>query len=71
MSKLVTCLDATGLEITKELYRALETLGADPGLLGCIGSWGDTLDDMDVLACIHSWNEMGEPFHPDVVAKPK
>jgi hypothetical protein len=64
MRKLTTCLDATGAEIKNEIYRAMEMLGADAGLLACIGSWGDTLDDRDVLEMIRSWNEMGEPFHP-------
>jgi hypothetical protein len=37
---LRTCLDATGLLIVREIYRACEMLGADPGLLSAIGSWG-------------------------------
>jgi hypothetical protein len=30
----------------------MATLGADPKLLGAIGSWGDTLDDESVLALL-------------------
>ena len=60
-----TCLNETGLAIASEIYGAFELLGADPGLLGTIGSWGDTLDDADVLKQLRSWNETGEPFVPD------
>lgn len=59
-----TCLDDTGLLIVREVYRACEMLGADPGLLAAIGSWGDTLDDVEDLKMLKSWNEMGEPFVP-------
>ena len=65
MSSLKTCLDDTGLLIVRELYQACEMLGADPGLLSAIGSWGDTLDDAEILKTLKSWNEMGEPFVPD------
>ena len=64
-----TCLDATGLKIVRELYLAVEFLKGDPGLLACIGSWGDTLDDAEVLDMLKSWNEMGEPFTPICIAK--
>jgi hypothetical protein len=36
-------------ENTTEIYRAFEFLGADARLLATIGSWGDTLDDSQVL----------------------
>ena len=65
MSAISTCLDETGLLIVREIYRACEMLGADPGLLSAIGSWGDTLDDTDILEMLKSWNEMGEPFSPE------
>lgn len=61
-----TCLDDIGLKIIEELYRAAEALGADPCLLGTIGSWGDTLDDVDVLDNLKRHNEMGECFAPEV-----
>jgi hypothetical protein len=64
-----TCLDETGLKIKQELYRAAEHLNADPGLLASIGSWGDTLDDAEILDMLKSWNEMGEPFTPTHVAR--
>jgi hypothetical protein len=64
-----TCLDQTGLQIVGgEIYRAIETLGGNPGLLVCIGSSGDTLDDTEILDLITTWNEMGEPFSPDISA---
>ena len=60
-----TCLDDTGNQIVREIYTVFETLGADPGLLSTMGSWGDTLDDAEILKMLKSWNEMGEPFAPD------
>jgi hypothetical protein len=44
-----TCLDTTGLEIVDEIYKAVGSTTSDPGLLACIGSWGDTYSDADVL----------------------
>jgi hypothetical protein len=44
-------------KIVNEIYRALEKLGADPMLLGIIGSWGDTLSDQEVLTALWKWNE--------------
>lgn len=44
-------------ELIGELYRTLVLLGADNGLLGTIGSWGDSLPDQDVLANLKTWNE--------------
>lgn len=67
---LKTALDETCLQIVCELYKAAEDLGASPCLLGLIGSWGDTLNDDDVLDGLKHHNEMGECFIPDVVAKP-
>ena len=64
-----TCLDDTGHKIVRELYQAVNTLTDDPGLLSCIGSWGDTMDDVDVLHDLKCWNEMGEPFVPEVRAR--
>lgn len=43
-------------EIINELYRTLLLLGADNGLLGTVGSWGDSLPDEDVLANLKDWN---------------
>lgn len=44
-------------QIVIELYRSLVLLGADNGLLGTIGSWGDSLSESDVLSGIRTWNE--------------
>jgi hypothetical protein len=46
----------TAEEIRSEIYRALEILGADSGLLATVGSWGDTLDDEEVLRFLRGWN---------------
>ena len=66
---LKTCLDDTGLAITRELYKAIDSLTKDPCLLGVIGSWGDCLNDDDVLDGLRRWNEMGECFAPDTSVK--
>jgi len=44
-------------KVKQELYRTLVLLGADNGLLGTVGSWGDSLSDEDVLANLQGWNE--------------
>ena len=44
-------------EIVGELYRTLVLLGADNGLLGTVGSWGESLPDDDVLANLKGWND--------------
>jgi len=43
-------------QIRAEIYRAFELLGADRELLGTIGSWGDTLDDKEILRLLKEWN---------------
>ena len=35
----------------------LVLLGADNGLLGTVGSWGDSLPEKDVLSGLRAWNE--------------
>lgn len=45
-------------QIRSEIYRALEYLGADRKLLAAVGSWGDTLDDAEVLMLLKKWNEL-------------
>lgn len=42
--------------IIRELYIVLERLGADRELLATIGSWGDTLEDKDVLTTLRDIN---------------
>ena len=39
-----------------EIYEAAERLGAQPLLLGFIGSWGDTLGDDEVLQGLRNWS---------------
>lgn len=50
---------ATHHAIVSELYKALETLGADPKLLATVNSWGDGLNDAQVLEALKMWNEEG------------
>ena len=38
------------------VYAKFEQLNADAYLLGFIGSWGDTLEDADVLTGLCEWN---------------
>jgi hypothetical protein len=44
-------------QIARELYRTLQILRADGELLATVGSYGDTLDDDDVLRLLRSWND--------------
>ena len=44
------------MQIRAEIYKAFEGLGADKHLLGIIGSWGDTLDDAEILDVLKTWN---------------
>jgi hypothetical protein len=46
--------------IIRELYAALEKLGAPYKLLAAVGSWGDTADDAEVLDMLKTWNETGD-----------
>jgi hypothetical protein len=48
--------------IAHELCRALKALGADAELLSTVGSYGDTLDDDDVLTLLRSWNAKTMPL---------
>jgi hypothetical protein len=43
-------------QIAAEIHQALEDLGAGPELLAVIGSWGDTLDDGNVLRLLRDYN---------------
>lgn len=43
-------------EIRIEIYKAFEKLNADKRLLATIGSWGDTLEDAEVLDLLKMWN---------------
>jgi hypothetical protein len=44
-------------QIINELYGTLVLLGADNGLLGTVGSWGDSLPDENVLSGLKTWNK--------------
>jgi hypothetical protein len=55
--------DITAL-IAGEIYEALERLGADPELLSIVGSWRDTLDDVEVLALLRRYNSTGKALRP-------
>lgn len=57
----------TQLAIIKEVYVALEKLGAPPALLGAVGSWQDTVSDEDVLELLRDWNA-GRPMLDEVYA---
>jgi hypothetical protein len=46
--------------IASELYKALERLNAPPDLLSIVGSYGDTLDDSEILELLKAYNETGE-----------
>lgn len=48
--------DAMKAAIAIELYQAARSLGAKSDLLGIIGSFGDTLDDDEVLRQLRRWN---------------
>jgi hypothetical protein len=43
--------------VINELYLSLVLLHADNGLLGTVGSWGDSLSNDNVLAALRAWNE--------------
>ena len=47
-------------KIGAELYRAIEALNGSPDLLACIGSYGDTLSDADVLSALELYNKTGK-----------
>jgi hypothetical protein len=42
--------------LPRALYEEMERLGADPYLLAFINSWGDTLNDAEVLDMLRDWN---------------
>jgi hypothetical protein len=49
------------VQIAGEIYIALQQLDADEELLSIIGSWGDALDDTEVLAMLREFNA-GRPM---------
>ena len=66
--KTIAALGAAGYKIVRkdmakiagELYKAIDALGGSPDLLSIIGSYGDTLDDQDVLDALVSYNATGK-----------
>jgi hypothetical protein len=49
--------------IVAEIVKALEGIRppvVPPKLLDVIASWGETLDDADVLELLRRWNETGD-----------
>ena len=50
-------------DIAAEIYKAFERLEADPELLSIIGSYGDTLDDAEILGLLKDYNTTGKIFH--------
>jgi hypothetical protein len=47
------------LGIVRQLYVALEKLGADPELLSIIESWYDTLNDAEILTLLRLYHSTG------------
>lgn len=43
-------------KINSQIYQAFKKLGAGPDLLSIIGSYGDTLDDSEILSLLTEWN---------------
>lgn len=50
-------LTDTQYAILGELMKAMSTLGASGGLLAIVGSWGDTLPEVEILAMLKDWNQ--------------
>jgi hypothetical protein len=50
-------------QIAGEIYVALERPGAEPELLAIVGSWLDTLPDVEVLAMLRDYNATGGALH--------
>ncbi len=50
-------------QIADEIRAALERLDADAELLAIVGSWGDTLDDADVLSMLRDYNAGRPTLH--------
>lgn len=48
------------LEIIGEIAETLGMLGATGGLMACIGSWGDTLPQDEVLEMWRDWNRLAK-----------
>jgi hypothetical protein len=51
-----------GSEKSDRLYAVFERLGADPQLLGLLGSWGDGFDDEQFLKELRDYLRRGSIF---------
>jgi hypothetical protein len=51
------------VQIAGEIYTAPVRLDADQELLSIIGSWGDTLDDAEILRLLREYNATGRVLH--------
>ena len=47
----------TEMAIRQEVYKAFQSFGAKSDILSLIGSWGDTLEDEDILSGLQHWNK--------------
>ena len=56
-------------EIAYELVKILQKLGASTELLCCVGSYGDTQTDEDVLQYLKEYNEWGTGMHKILVSE--
>jgi hypothetical protein len=50
--------------IADELSAALERLGAEEELLSIVSSWGDTLDEAEILELLRHYNATGRALRP-------
>jgi len=57
-------------QIARELYIAMERLSADPELLSIVSSYGDTLDDEEILALLQEYNATGQVLHQPQQGEP-
>ena len=55
--------DKAKAKIAHELYEAVRKLEGDSDLLCILGSYGDTVDDDDVLERLRQWNSSHENAH--------
>jgi hypothetical protein len=46
------------LEIINQIYKVVENLGGKSDILAIIGSYGDTLDDNNILSFLKTWNRL-------------
>jgi hypothetical protein len=49
--------------IAREIYKAVARLTDDREFLSILGSYGDTLDDDDILSLLRDYNLSGKSLH--------